>query len=205
MCWCVIIKVIKKFMINKKENSDKQIFKSLVVTSDALYEMVYDQEKNETCFVTYNNGKIDFLDKIKKNKQEYCPLDSRSDLISKNIILFPSNPVEYGTEEELIKEIQAFIHRYLDVSPDFEEIATYYVIFTWLYDRFNEVPYLRAIGDFGTGKSRFLRTIGSVCYKPIFTGGATTSSPIFRILNDIGGTLVLDEADYKSSETSDDI
>lgn len=187
-------------MENNKKNR-----KTSLILEDQIVEMVYDSGKEETSFVSYRGGQIEYIDTIKRSGIEYCPLDSRSDLISKKIILFPSNAVEYGTEEELIKDLRAFIHRYLDVSADFEEIATYYVIFTWLYDRFNEVPYLRAIGDFGTGKSRFLRTIGSVCYKPIFTGGATTSSPIFRILNDIGGTLILDEADYKSSETSDDI
>jgi hypothetical protein len=78
-------------------------------------------------------------------------------------------------------------------------------LFTWLYDKFNEVPYLRAIGDFGSGKSRLLQTIGSLCYKPIFTGGATTPSPIFRIINEIQGTLVLDEADFRFSDMTSDI
>ena len=179
--------------------------KASLIFGTQIIETVYDPEKEETHFVSYENGQIEFLDTIKKDNQEYHPIDGRSDLLKKGVILLPSEPLEYGIDDELIKGIGAFIHKYLDISPNFEEIATYYVMFSWLYDRFNEVPYLRALGDFGSGKSRFLQTIGSLCYKPIFTGGATTSSPIFRILNDIGGTLVLDEADYKSSETSDDI
>jgi hypothetical protein len=74
-----------------------------------------------------------------------------------------------------------------------------------MYDRFNEVPYLRAIGDFGSGKSRFIQTIGVLCYKPVFTGGATTPSPIFRIINEVKGTLVLDEADFKYSDMTSEI
>lgn len=183
----------------------KILRKASLVMSDQIVETIYNPDTKKTEFVSYKNGEIALLDVIKNDKGEFSPLDGRSDLITKNIILLPSEALEYNTNEELIKDIGTYIHKYLDISPNFEEIAIYYVMFSWLYDRFNEVPYLRALGDFGSGKSRFLQTIGSICYKPIFTGGATTSSPIFRILNDIGGTLVLDEADYKSSETTDDI
>jgi hypothetical protein len=72
-------------------------------------------------------------------------------------------------------------------------------------DRFNEVPYLRAIGDFGSGKSRFIQSIGILCYKPVFTGGATTPSPIFRIVNEVHGTLIIDEADFKFSDMTSEI
>ncbi len=186
------------------ENSKIKRKASLVINNQ-IVEMVYDSANQKAEFVSYENGEITRLDVIKNSNGEFQPLDGRSDLITKNIILFPSEPVEYETNEKIIEEIRVFIHKYLDISPKFEEISSYYVMLSWLYDRFNEVPYLRALGDLGSGKSRFLRTIGSICYKPIFTGGATSSAPIFRILNDIGGTLVLDEADYKSSETTDDI
>ena len=29
-------------------------------------------------------------------------------------------------------EIRAFIHRWLDVDPFYEQLASYYVMFTWL-------------------------------------------------------------------------
>ncbi|NIQ03928.1 MAG: hypothetical protein GWM98_29235, partial [Nitrospinaceae bacterium] len=45
------------------------------------------------------------------------------------------------SEKVLVQEIQAFIHRYVDVSPLFERLASYYVLFTWIYDGFNELPY----------------------------------------------------------------
>ena len=54
-------------------------------------------------------------------------------------------------------------------------------------------------------KARFLQVIGSICYKPIFAGGATTTSPIFRILSEFRGTLILDEADFRFSEATADI
>jgi hypothetical protein len=35
-------------------------------------------------------------------------------------------------------EVQEFICRYVDLGEAFENVATYYVLLTWLYDAFNE-------------------------------------------------------------------
>jgi hypothetical protein len=180
--------------------------KASVVFDDKVIETIYDPLLEKTQFVCYSkNDELEIVDKIEKNGEEIYPLDSRADIINKKVVLFPSEPVEYQSEEILIKEIQNFIHKYLEISPMFEKISSYYVLFSWIHDRFHEVPYLRAIGDYGSGKSRLLQTVGSICYRPIFTGGATTTAPIFRILNEINGTLVLDEADLRVSDMSTDI
>jgi hypothetical protein len=115
-------------------------------------------------------------------------------------VLFPSRAAEYESEQELVEEIQSFIHRYVDVSPLFEQIASHYVLFSWVYDAFNELPYLRLRGDAGSGKTRFLLTVGSLCYKPIFASGASTVSPLFRILDSMRGTLIVDEGDFRFSD-----
>ncbi len=120
-------------------------------------------------------------------------------------MLFPTEPCEYGSEEELIGDIQTFIHRYVDVSPRFERIASYYVLFSWVYDGFAELPYLRLRGDYGSGKTRFLLTVGSLCYKPIFASGATSTSAIFRLLDCFRGTLIIDEGDFRYSDEKSDL
>jgi hypothetical protein len=107
--------------------------------------------------------------------------------------------VPFGTEKDLYQMVRCFIHKYVGLSEFFEKLSAYYVLFTWLYDRFDTLPYLRVIGDYGTGKSRFLHTVGAISYKPAFASGATTVSPIFRIIDKYRGTLILDEADYKYS------
>src|SRR5262249_11271038 len=64
---------------------------------------------------------------------------------------------------------------------------------------------LRFLGEPGTGKSRMLQVAGHLAYKGIFAGGATTSSPLFRLIEVYRGTLIVDEADYKSSASWVDI
>jgi hypothetical protein len=86
------------------------------------------------------------------------------------------------------------------MSPPIERMAAYYVVFTWVYDGFNELPYLRFRGDYGSGKTRALLTVGSLCYKPVFASGASTVSPIFRLLDTFKGTLIIDEGDFRFSD-----
>ena len=194
-------------MENNTEKNDKPILKTSIVTQDALYEMVYNRITNKTYFFKMDRyGKLEvLLEEVELDGRKYRPLPPKYNLVEKGVILFPSLATPYESEEEILKEIRAFIHKYLDISEVFEQIATYYILFTWMYDRFNEVPYLRAIGDFGSGKSRFIQAIGILCYKPVFTGGATTPSPIFRIVNEVHGTLIIDEADFKYSDMTSDI
>jgi len=83
-------------------------------------------------------------------------------------------------------------------------LAAYYVLFTWLYDCFNTVPYLRALGDYGTGKSRLKDVVGAMCYRPIKANAGATISPIFRTLDRFRGTLLFDEGDFRYSDESSD-
>lgn len=194
-------------MQNNEEKKEKPILKTTIFTPDALYEMVFDRKENKTSFSKMDrDGNLEALIKeVEIEGRKYKPLPPSYNLVEKDVILFPSLATPYTNEEEILKEIQTFVHKYLDISEVFEQIATYYVLFTWMFDKFNEVPYLRAIGDFGSGKSRFIQAIGILCYKPVFTGGATTPSPIFRIVNEVHGTLIIDEADFKFSDMTSEI
>src|SRR5207249_4607427 len=102
------------------------------------------------------------------------------------------HPEPFGTKAELVADIAAFLHRYVDLSEVFEQLAAHYVLLTWLHDAFSELPYLRLRGDYGTGKTRGLIAIGSLCYKAFFAAGASTVSPIFHTMDRFGGTLILD-------------
>lgn len=176
-----------------------------ILADGTLVEMLYCPEENRTLFCVSKDGEIRYEANLLVNGQRLVPYSPRNNLLTNEVVLFPSMPAEYGTEQELVEGIRAFIHRYVDVSPLFEQIASYYVLFTWVYDAFNELPYLRLRGDTGTGKTRFLLTAGSLCYKPIFASGASTVSPLFRILDAVRGTLIIDEGDFRFSDEKAEI
>jgi len=167
---------------------------------------VYEPKSRRTSLAMWRNQSCELVPWIElPSGARLVPYSPGNNLIRSDVILLPSRPEEYGSEADLVAEIQAYIHRYVDLSPQFERIASYYVLFSWAYDNFNELPYLRVRGDYGSGKTRFLLVVGSLCYKPFFASGASTISPIFHILDAFRGTLVIDEADFRWSDDKADI
>lgn len=188
-----------------KKTEKKKKYSSFVKTEFTIGEMIYDKKAKTTGFVGIEDGEIKSGPQMEWQGETIYPFPPETKLLTNNVVLFPSYPEEYGDEKQLLKEIGDYIHKYLEVSEFFEKISPFYVLLSWIYDSFKELPYLRAIGDYGCGKSRFLKVIGSVCYKPSFTGGATNPAPIFRIIDQFKGTLVIDEADMRFSDTNCEI
>ena len=179
---------------------------SALVNKDTLVELVYDPFDKHTAFAVSKEARwrIEKSVELKAGKG-LVPYHPDNSLIKHNVILLPSEPEEYGTAAELLSDIKDYIHRYADLSERFEIIAAHYALFTWVHDRFNELPYLRLRGEFGTGKTRFLITVGSICRTPIFASGASSVAPLYHLLDRFSGTLLLDEADFRFSDATADI
>ena len=174
---------------------------SMVLSDGTIVEMVHRPELNTTSLMCWSDGAWDERDAIgDADEPRYVPYSPNNNLIAHQVVLFPSSAAEFDSPAALLRSVREFIHAYADLSEGFEEIASYYVLLSWIYDAFTEVPYLRLKGDYGSGKSRALQTIGSVCYKPMFVSGASTVSPMFRIIDSFRGTLVLDESDFRFSD-----
>lgn len=165
-----------------------------VLEDGTIGELVVDGD--ERSFVLTQNGAVRKAYHYDTGRVTYLP--TRDPLVGQ-VVHFAKTAAPYHSQVALFMEIRDFIHRYLELPADFEEIAALYVLLSWVYEFAPSVPYLRVIGDWGTGKTRFLHVVGSICFRPIFASGATTPAPIFRILEQFQGTLVLDEADFRDS------
>lgn len=195
-------------MTEKKESPSKEKFHqpttSFVLANNTLGEMLYDKAHAACSFAVCQGGNITTVSQFETNTVLYSPYTAHNPLLTHRVLRLPENVEPYESTQQLKNDIYAFIRRYIELPDTEQHIAVHYVLLTWLYDKFNELPYLRVRGDFGTGKTRFLNVIGALCYKPIVASGASTVAPLFHILNQIGGTLILDEADFRfSSETAD--
>ncbi|WP_300783149.1 hypothetical protein [Enhydrobacter sp.] len=171
-----------------------------VLEDGTLVETIFDPASRETRFVRQSAGGCEYLTVIDRDRIRYVPVKARNDLVRHRALLLPSEPTPCGTLTELLAEIEAFFARYVVLAPDAQRLAAGYVILSWLYDAFRELPYLRFRGDYGTGKTRALIVIGSIACKPFFASGASTVSPIFHTLDTFKGTLVFDEADFRFSD-----
>jgi hypothetical protein len=179
---------------------------SAILENGTIVEMTFLPERGRTFFAIHNAGRWTVKDHVDIGENaRLVPFSPNNNLIKNEVVLLPSEPTIYGSEEKLVSDIQQFIHRYVDFDTPFEMVATYYVLLTWLYDAFNELPYLRLRGDYGTGKTRALLILGSLCYKGFFASGASTVSPIFHTLDAFRGTLIFDEADFRFSDEKAEI
>ena len=169
-------------------------------------EMVFSERRQATALVHHKDGAATTKKTLTlPDGTTLAPYSPRNNLLTHGVVLFAERPAPYVDEMTLAGRIHAFIHRYVDISEAFEAITTHYILLTWLYDDFNDLPYLRVRGDYGSGKSRFLLTVGALCYKPIFASGASTTSPLFRLLDSVRGTLVIDEGDFRVSDEKAEI
>jgi hypothetical protein len=196
---------------NKSSESKKQKYNvkktSKIVIDDVLWEQVR-LDTGECGYIGWESKKQKlhgFRKSVSdKSKQlSYVPLNDGS--VESDSILLPSDALDYGDEEILEEEIKEFISKWLDVSDEYREKAAWYVMLTWVTDNLNTVPYLRPIGDYGTGKTRFEDTVGGLCYKAMFFGGAANVAPMYRMMNLWKGTLVLDEFNLDRSDAKSDI
>ena len=179
---------------------------SAFLESREQVELIYNPKARQTAFAVWKDGAC----RIEKSYtldtgERVVPYSANNNLIRHNVVLLPFGPDDYESEKTLLADIRSYIHRYVDVSERFEKIAAYYVLLTWIYDSFNELPYLRLRGDYGSGKTRFLLTVGALCYMPTYASGASTVSPLFHTLDAFRGTLLMDEADFRFSDEKAEI
>lgn len=175
---------------------------SRVLEDGTLIELLYDPVEHSTALAIARPGNDVSTEPSfdLPTGERLGPYSAQNNLIATECVLLPSDVGDVRDKRDLLEAVQGFLHRYVDLSPLFEEIAAYYVLLTWVYDAFSDLPYLRFRGDYGTGKTRALLTVGSLCHKPFFASGASTVSPIFHIQDAFQGTLILDEADFRFSD-----
>jgi hypothetical protein len=172
---------------------------STLATNEFLADVAYDPSRKPSVgFQVYRFDRPEdppqWVDTIEIDSTKYFPRDfgDRSRLA----ILLPSGYEEYGSEAELRDEIRAYIRRHVQLEPAVTELLSVYAQYSWIADRLDVAPYLRAIGDFSGGKTTLLRVVGWILLRTALASGAMTAAPVFRVLEATQGALVLDEADF---------
>ncbi len=107
---------------------------------------------------------------------------------------------EYGTEKQLITEIENYLLKYLDLQPLFLKITALYILFTYIFDKFLELSYINATGDTGSGKSRFGLAMALASRRGLALITPSAAS-VFRIVDKFKPTLFLDE--FNSADSDD--
>ena len=185
-----------------KQAKQEELRLPYFVEDDVLYEMCHAVTSTPPVYYTCSaNAEIFDVFKLKSGKVTRPPYD---DMIENNQVFLPEFPAAPESEQWLLDELCAYIRNHIVLPEDFVELSAYYVLLSWVYDRFNRVPYLHVFGIPGHGKSRFLDTLGRVCYRGLLIG-AISPAALFRLVDRYGGTLGLDEQDYVNDDEQAEI
>jgi hypothetical protein len=170
-------------------------------TNGMIAEVIWRPEQGLLFAIRNVDGKCE----VDRKCDQYKPLHWLGDYARNGDVHLASTMAPYKSLASLAADIRAFIHRYSELDPVFESIATMFVLMTWLYDDFHAVPYLRFLGPPESGKTRSSETIGALCYRTTMIAGAATPAPMYHLIEAIGGTLLIDEADFRDSAVGADI
>ncbi len=183
-------------------NLDKNVkMVSSIELNGRLYEEIYDSDTGIAKFVFYDekNNVIKEVEYVEDADTRYLPLIDK--FVTIQAVLLPKKAEDYESEEKLLLDIQHHIHKYIDISEEDEKLCSWVIPTYYLYDKINTmIPYLRALGDTGCGKSRFLDVLGGLCYKTLMIGGSVTPAIMYRAAEKWRGTMIIDEADWKKTD-----
>lgn len=188
----------------EKEKGKKEISRIVDRENKIIVEQVYDEKNGSRfCIYNHNDGNVKYSKDYSYNGIKYFPVTGEE--IEKKAVLLPSEAIEYIDNKTLDKEILKFANKWLDAPEETMRFGLWNVKVSYVFENFHTLNYLRAQGDTGTGKTRYLDVWGHLHYKPIFTTGTTTPAPLFRIIDKWRGTIVMDEADLRNSDESEQI
>jgi len=163
-----------------------------------LIEEAFDGK--DVFYLVYNptTGHVEKAKEIECEGVIYKPVDNPE--VRYGLTLLPSDAIDYGSDEQLFKDILEFLNKWHDQPNESErKLDVLYVFLTYVYDLLPRLPYRRALGKWGRGKSAWLDAVGSICYRPVILAGADTDKAIVRRINNWKGTALIDEADFSNS------
>lgn len=127
------------------------------------------------------------------NEARYVPLMDEN--IKYGTVILSNGLGPLTSTADLIDKIEKFIKRYflMDEETRYKLSATY-AVFTWVYDSFGALNFLRATGGSGSGKSDLMFLIGMCSYRLMVTLAVSSTAAYKGLAHLYKGTLFIDEA-----------
>jgi hypothetical protein len=179
----------------------------LVLDDGTIIDAIYDKTARPNCSfaVARPDGTISLKTSVTVNGvTTFPPLDQISRFERGSAIL-ASGVDEYGTSQDLLHSIESHLGKYIDQESFIISLMANYVMMTYVWDAFSAIPYLRFKGQPGTGKSRCLKIMKNLCYRTINLGAGMSKAALYRSIDNVGGTLVIDEAEYGAANLQSDV
>ena len=128
-------------------------------------------------------------------------------------LIIPDGVEEYGTLGKLVEEMHKFaLEEYDPVDdPELYELTIILTLSSWVLPGWQKhmaekfIPILNARGGSETGKKRFLTITRWLTYHSFYALKTNRVPTLFRAIDPLKGTLILDEADMDDSTLSSEL
>jgi len=179
----------------KKKKEEEEIVLPCIDQDGVLYEMCYSKERTPPVWYLASDSpqKEKFELRLASGLIARPPID---DTVLKGAIKLPDAAWAVENEARLVEGIGQYLDKYIVMKEEHRELSIYYVLLTWLYDRFEVVPYLHIYGDTGSGKTNCMMKICAICYRGIIMG-SVRAAVLYRTVDKYRGTLGMDEQNWE--------
>jgi len=170
---------------------------SAVLSDGRIIEEAY--RDGRVFFIVYNpaTGEVKEEDEV-EGDYIYKPIMNAD--VETGQVLLPSGVEEYEDDKRLFDEVMSFLDFWHEQRDRWErELDVLYVFQTWVFDAFPQIPYRRALGRYGSGKTAWLETLGYICYRPMVLSGCDSEASLRRTFDLWRGTALIDEADFMNT------
>ena len=169
-----------------------------ILADGTTIDCLFDATNSPSCSfaVSRPDGNHTIQQSYDKNGVTIFPPQRQARRLERRFVILPSKLEDYNTPIQLLNNIETHLKKYLDFDPFNISMLANYCMMTFAWDAWNAVPYLRFQGQPGTGKTRCLEVLKEICYRAVDLGVNPTPAGLFRSIDSVRGTFLIDEADY---------
>ena len=160
----------------------------------------YIKRSPEDGFAVIEKGDLHTVKSVLLGEKEFEVRREFAMLIEAGILSSPSDTDGRANMDDVYEAVRDWLKgvTVLESEASYSTVAAY-VVMTWFPFRYDSLPYLRLIGDYGSGKTTTLRALGLICYRALNLSALFSPAALFRLVDNVQGTLMIDEADLKGS------
>lgn len=173
----------------------KTVYRTSITTEDYVVDEIF--KDNEFKYIAVFKSSKEWIEipEFPHPPRVFLPVENYDD-IERCLLFLPEEPINYGKEEGLDKELYDFLDYWCDYPDEFKILDVAYIKMTWVFDWLITVPYRRALGEWGTGKSRWAECMLALSKIGFKQGATATAAGIYRRADRWRGVQGFDENDY---------
>lgn len=172
----------------------------LLLSDGTIIDEIYEDGKPR--FLVWKDGNCEMKNSFQNDGITYLPIED--ELLAKGKVLLPSGVEEYGSAEQLLEDMVAFIERYVEADQTHIRLAAVQKLTEWLYEKLPVLPILNPRGGSDTGKTRIGTVLWHLSFRGMRADGVLSLSSLFRNAEKWRGTLYVNEADIQEGGYSED-